>query len=87
MTYISGGHRIQFFFVAGIASLARAQVQRCSPMNSPSTTRMDPRLSAQGATELVLLLFQFLSGLFIPLLLAGLVLVKGLIEIIVKEFN
>lgn len=74
MTYISGGHRIQFFFVAGVAALARSQVQRRGSMNSATPTRMNPRLATQRTTELVLLLLQPLAQLLVTLLLARLVL-------------
>lgn len=74
VTYISGGHRIQFFFVAGVSALARSQVQRRGPMNSATPTRMDPRLAPQRTTELVLLLLQPLAQLLVTLLLARLVL-------------
>lgn len=77
MTYICRGHRIQLFFVARIATLARAQVQRSCPVDSAATSRMDPRLSAQRTSKLVLLLLQALPRLFVALLLTRLVLKEG----------
>lgn len=74
VTYICRGHCIQFLLIARIATLSRSQVQRRGPMNSPAAARMDPRLPPQRPSKLVLLLFEPLPRLLVPLLLAGLVL-------------
>lgn len=70
LTYICRGHGIQFLFVARIPALDRVQVERCRPMYSPSSARVDPCFTSQRTAKFVFFLFKTLSRLFVTLLLA-----------------